>query len=237
MSPNLSWRKQLLWELNGDTKISSRLVTDKINAEQNELSAPCARKSEECDVKMFWKFGYPNSPQKQLPTLVLETNKWLSQAAICEKHFSHFSQFFTWPLLREVVQKHLFIPTWKLGRQNIFLFSGFLEERFQFTWGPGVQAFMPLNLGRKLKATNMLKYVKTFLTVYKNAKIYRYLTWPWGNIVPKSFMYMSHLFQQSSNVKKSTNIALKKDHYNIWYNIEGWKRSSYIAFWAFLSAW
>ena len=125
----------------------------------------------------------------------------------------------------ETGQTEYLLIFWPLGREvSVYL-------------GPGVQAFMPLNFGRKLKATNMLKYVKTFLTVYKNGKIYRYLTWPWGNIVPKSFMYMSHLFQQSSNVKKSTNIALKKDHYNIWYNIEGWKRSSYIAFWAFLSAW
>ena len=72
----------------------------------------------------------------------------------------------------ETGQTEYLLIFWLLGREvSVYL-------------GPGVQAFMPLNLGRKLKATNMLKYVKTnmskyvktFLTVYKNAKIYRYLT-------------------------------------------------------------
>lgn len=159
-------------------KILSRMVTEKINEKQNELSAACARKTEECDVNVWkiWLSQLP--PQKRLPTPVLETNKWLWQASICESIFPHFSQFFTWPGLREVVWKPLFIPRWKLGRQNIFLFSGFLEERFQFTWCPGGRAFMPLNSGRKLRATNMLKYVKTFLIVYKNAKIYKSLPRP-----------------------------------------------------------
>ena len=41
-------------KLASPVKILKRKVTDKIDAKQNELSAPCARKTEECDVNV-WK--------------------------------------------------------------------------------------------------------------------------------------------------------------------------------------
>ena len=117
---------------------------------------------------MFRKFGYlptPGKNSRQRKCLrQINDFQWL----LFVKTFFHIS--LNLYLAREKSSKNLFFIRRPKGRQNFFLFSAFLEERFRFTWCPGVQAFMHLNLGRKLKATNMLKYVKTFWTVYKNAK-------------------------------------------------------------------
>ena len=130
---------------------------------------------------MFGKFGYPRSPQKQLTTLVLETNKWLSQAAICKSIFPRFSQV-------------LLGLSWGRSYENLYSFLVGRADRipsyFPASWEKGLsllgghwagaEAFMPLNFGRKLKATNMLKYVKTFLTVHKNAKNLQIFNGLWG---------------------------------------------------------
>ena len=114
---------------------------------------------------MFGKFGYLPTPGKnsRQRKCLRQINDF--QFLLFVKTFFHISlnSYLAW----EKSFKNLFSFG---GRQNFFLFSAFLEERFRFTWWPGVQAFMPSNFGRKFQATNMLKYVKTFSTVYKNAK-------------------------------------------------------------------